>query len=247
MNLLIDIGNSRIKWASSAGMTLSDHAAFEYKKESMTDLLKKHWHASASPDAVYISNVAGADVAKIVSAVIRQKWQTKLLFVKAQRQCCGVVNAYKEASQLGVDRWLAIIAAWNKYRAPVCVIDCGTALTIDGVSAGGQHLGGLIIPGLRMMQDMLSRETHGIQVDRNNQSSLGFGRSTTECITNGANCAIVSLVERMAGQLESEQGSKLCRIITGGYAAYINDLIMPAFDLEPHLVLNGLKLIADGQ
>lgn len=247
MNLLIDIGNSRIKWAFSAGITLNDHAAFEYKQKSMSELLEKHWHASASPDAVYIANVAGPGVEEIVSAVIRQKWQIKPLFIEAQRQCYGVVNAYKEASQLGVDRWLAIIAAWNRYRAPVCVIDCGTALTIDAVSADGQHLGGLIIPGLQMMRELLIKETHGIQADRNNKLSLGFGRCTTECITNGAACAIVSLVERMAEQLESEQGSKLCRIITGGYAAYVNDLLASEFDLDPYLVLNGLKLIADDE
>ncbi|MFQ5660664.1 MAG: type III pantothenate kinase [Gammaproteobacteria bacterium] len=240
MNFLVDIGNSRLKWACLTGSKLQNHGSIEYTPKGLTDVLSGHWQGCPVPRQVSISSVAGEEVAKGISAVVKRLWNIHPVFARVERERCGVVNAYRDVTQLGIDRWLAMIAAWNRYLAPVCVVDCGTAITIDGVSAGGRHLGGLIIPGLELMQKSLINRAQGIKADIGFEPELAFGRSTPECLGNGAGYAVASLIDRVAGDLETGQGGSLCRVITGGHAEFINGLLLHKFDYHPDLVLNGL-------
>lgn len=245
MKLLVDVGNSRVKWARLTDRKLRARAAFAYQDANLRAALHRAWRDLPAPDGIYVANVAGRAAAVGVTAVARQLWGARPVFVKVRRRGHGVVNAYHDLSQLGVDRWLALIAAWNLHRSPVCVVSCGTAVTIDGVSATGRHLGGLIIPGLIMMQDRLNAATHGIRIRTGRRLRIRFGRSTADCVRHGATRAVVALINDAVAELSRKYGGSLARVITGGDGRRIESLLRERFDYDPHLVLRGLMLAAE--
>lgn len=245
MKLLVDIGNSRIKWAYLVNRELKDPQAHDYKEVDINELLENAWQDKNKPEHIFISNVAGKGIADKVSTVINNKWEISPVFAQTEQQCAGVTNAYRDITQFGIDRWLAVITSWDQYHTPACVVSCGTAVTIDGISKSGLHLGGLIVPGLYMMQNQLIKETNGINTDICSRFKLKFGRSTSECINNGAVRTIVSLIDDVAEEMSKEYGDTLSCIITGGYAEQINTLLSIKFDHKPHLVLNGLAILSE--
>lgn len=242
MRLLVDVGNTRFKWACHNGRVLDDCHAQAYTVEQLPGLLEDCWRDMPPPGQICVANVAGEEVLRAITTYSHSRWRLEPVFAAVNSVQAGVTNAYRDSTQLGIDRWLAVIAAWNKYRSPLLVAGCGTAFTLDAVDAGGRHLGGLITPGLYMMQDCLRTGTHGIAAAVVRTPSLGLGDSTADCIANGAACAIVSAIERVATEMRQKFGVDLRRIITGGDAATVNGLLKEPYVVEPNLVLEGLSL-----
>ena len=242
MRLLVDVGNTRIKWALQHSAGPGPSQAQAYTIPTLPRLLEHCWHDMTAPRQVCIANVGGVEAAGILSRYCRERWQQEPAFARVQAEQGGVINAYTDIGQLGIDRWLAIVAAWNKYHAPLLVAGCGTALTLDAVDGQGRHLGGLIIPGLRLLQDSLQSGTRGIAAATLAPPALGLGTSTAECIAMGAANALVSTIERVAGDLHERFGTGLRRLIMGGDAAVLNGLLQQPFTMEPSLVLEGLAL-----
>lgn len=245
MKLLIDIGNSRVKWACLVDGKMDGPEVISHKNLDRSRLFEKVLQVKERPEQVYIANVAGKDIGEGIAAAVMNKWDVSPVFAKVEAECAGVINAYSDITLLGVDRWLAVVAAWTRYRAPACIASCGTAVTIDGIDGDGRHLGGLIIPGLDMMQNVLVRETSGVNAEVGGDFKLEFGRSTAECINYGSARAIVSLVDHVAAEMYGQYGKALSRVITGGYAGQVNGLLASKFELDPHLVLHGLAIVAE--
>ena len=147
----MDIGNSRIKWALDEAGGIRGLSAMEYKPDDLPALLMEHWKNLPHPERIFVSNVAGKQVADVLVKVCSDTWSSAPCFIQVEKETCGVINGYDDIDQLGVDRWLSIIAAWSGGHNDVCVVGCGTALTIDLILADGRHLGGYIIPGTHMM------------------------------------------------------------------------------------------------
>ncbi len=123
MNLFVDIGNSRLKWMCSGqerGLSLS------WTAETLPDQLMTAWKDLQSPESVYISNVAGEKVADIVSRYSREHWDREPVFMAVSKRFHGLVNAYEDIRQMGVDRWMALAAAWTRYKDNLCIVDFGT-------------------------------------------------------------------------------------------------------------------------
>lgn len=166
--LTVDIGNSRVKWALFNGDRVAEYGGFAYDKNNIGEGL-----AQASmplrDQPVWLSNVAGAEIAAQVSQALTQQSCMGFQFVTSQAQQCGVRNGYQQPHQLGVDRWLALLAAFHlperSAEQAVCVIDCGTALTLDVVDEAGQHLGGYIAPGLATLQGVLNKTLAAIDLE----------------------------------------------------------------------------------
>ena len=152
MKLLIDIGNSRIKWVCLRDNNLENPAVMAYKDRDPEELFARLLQSDAAPEQVYIANVGGVDIGTSLAAAIGSKWNLTPVFAVVEPEFAGLTHTYRDISQLGIDRWLAMIAAWTRYRSPVCIVSCGTAVTVDGVSDSGAHLGGLIIPGVNMIR-----------------------------------------------------------------------------------------------
>jgi len=245
MNLLVDIGNSRIKWAQQVGGSLQAYSACIHEGARQLGSLDRCWRKLSRPRQVYISNVAGKGIAGEISACLDRLWAITPVFLSVSQQAAGVTNGYEECRQLGIDRWLAMIAAWNRYQAPVCVVDCGTALTIDVVLVSGQHAGGFIVPGLSLMSAALNSQTQQIDAPLNPKLSLDLGHNTRECVSNGALMSTISLIKHVLERVMSEHGKSSRCIITGGYAEEIQSFLEFDYDCDPNLVLNGMALLID--
>ena len=244
MNLLVDIGNSRIKWAQHNATGLSGHHAVFYDKSDVTTMLDTEWKTLSAPSRILVSNVAGKKVADKLSHWTVKHWQVKPEFVKVMNTAYGVKNAYADISQLGIDRWLVVIATWHKYHSAACIVDCGTAITVDGLSNKGQHLGGMIIPGREIMQQALSQRTRGIPEPGDIKVNSGFADNTAQGVIAGCRTAIVALIDRVVHEMQSKFNGKLTCVITGGGTEDIINLLSDEFINEPHLVLQGLTLMA---
>lgn len=264
MNLLIDIGNSRIKWClyNSVENEFGSEGAMLHDKAELPALFSEQWGLLDNPDRVVISNVSGQQLAESMDAWVDKKWKIKTEYVKTEAFSHGVTNAYSDYSELGVDRWMAIIAAWQRFRQQgkaVCVVDCGTATTIDGISASGQHLGGFIIPGHTVMQEILINNTSDIKMAKNiltrkilrketspgkTLSPVNFSSSTEEGVNSGCYLATISLIDSVVTSMQDDSGKQVNCIITGGDAEFVVEQLAGKFEYEPKLVLYGLAMLS---
>ena len=251
MKWLVDIGNTRVKWAGGDGATLSGHGAFSYAPDTLRRELTQRW-PGARPDwleQALIASVAGPEVTGTVRDFIADAWSVKAREAVAEPERDGLKNGYDDPASLGVDRWLALLAAWRKYETSLCVVDCGTAVTLDVVlheeqGLSGRHLGGHIYPGLATIRKALAMATGQIQADDDAVPALAFGRSTPECVSNGYAFALSGLLRECIEKVRKEHGAELLTVITGGDAATLPSPLLPAHSRrEPHLVLQGLNLL----
>ena len=144
MNLLVDLGNSRIKWAY-AGPQRWEVGGETIPAEGFSALLDRLWGQAAAPERVVVSSVHGPQRERLLHDWLARRWALEPQFIRAQAQQLGVTNRYRDPAALGADRWAVLIAARQASLAAQCVVDCGTAVTIDALSADGEFLGGVIL------------------------------------------------------------------------------------------------------
>jgi len=246
MNLLIDIGNTRIKWAvqDSAGWKTGE--PLTRQQRVFKDLARPAWKELDSPDRVIVSSVAGEDYRKSVRTWVKRRWKVIPEFLCAEAQQCGVSNAYSAPERLGSDRWANLLAVHNHYNGPAVVIDCGTAITIDAIDGDGTHLGGLIVPGMDLMTTALTAGAAGVQSQEKDRQEVSLlGRSTEAAVSGGVLYAAVSLIDRVSLDLKVELGDAATIILTGGDAIRILPLLSSKPDYDPELVLKGLAVFAE--
>ena len=236
--LMIDLGNSRLSWAFYSSGNISAPKSCSTMAE-ITLEIETEWR-DISPMPVYIANVAGSELQQMLLRWFETHWNITPILLQSQQQAHGVTNAYQKSEELGVDRWLGLIGARTMSWLPVCVVDCGSAVTIDVMDANGVHQGGIIIPGYEMMLSSLKRGTAipGFQEpDTNHANSHGLlGKSTSECIHSGCANTIAAIIDRVM-----QSGSQLQRLfITGGNAAIITPLLEHPSRLIPDLVFRGM-------
>lgn len=231
-----DIGNTRAKlWCCVDGVPV-DQAVVAHagRVGDIPGLLPPRF--DAPPAAILGATVMDDAAVAAFIAACTAKWHQTPRFAVSSSTCAGVISAYEEAPEtLGVDRWLALIAVAGMGQ-DVCVVDCGTAVTLDVLQADGQHLGGYILPGLSMMAEMLLKSTRRVRFDPAQSGfSLAPGRSTGEAVTHGALAAVVALIEKEAGV----PGRHI--VLAGGDADRISALLACPHHCEPDLLLKGLQ------
>ncbi|MEJ2129337.1 MAG: type III pantothenate kinase [Woeseiaceae bacterium] len=247
--LLLDIGNSRIKWGvlEDGEIHRTGHIAHDQVGEkglaALTSKLPRH------VDAVFASNVAGTSFATRLSGVVGMHCNVDVHFARSEKQACGVTNSYRQPRRLGVDRWVAMIGAWAEFEDVCLVVDAGTAVTIDALDAGGQHLGGQIIPGVGLMAASLATRTSDIpNIQRRaagQERGTGmFANTTAGAVGQGALNAVVGAVERAARAMRHEVGEPAI-VLTGGDASRILKSLDDEAVHRPHLVLQGLARILE--
>lgn len=250
MILLLDIGNTRVKWGMIQDEELlvsSQSLLVENIQLGLGELLDE----IEVPSEVLISNVAGNSVGKEIEGRIKKLWDLTPKFIVAESEACGVRNAYTKPEQLGVDRWLAMLAAYTQRAGleddlPICIVDCGSAVTFDVVAVDGEHLGGLIIPGLSMMREVLNEKIQ-IQADVQRRGKIEkLAKDTQDAISDGTLYTLVAAIDRITGDMEKERASSVIRIITGGDAEELLPLLFGEYGLRPNLVLEGLAMMAEG-
>jgi type III pantothenate kinase len=238
-HLLIDIGNSRIKWIWSQGGELQTDRAGQ---GDFADFERACRPSTASrPTEVRLSSVAGAERAQQVAAMCAERWETPPRLLSSRDVQGGVRNGYAEPARLGVDRWLAIVGAVAAHGKPVVVWDLGTAATLDAVDASGQHLGGWILPGPGTMLDSLVKDTklkvpNGLDGAR----AIEPGRSTDECIRAGVLAAQLGALSQFMKRVAEDIGQAPRLVVTGGAAEPLLSKIDAEYVHDPWLVFRGM-------
>jgi type III pantothenate kinase len=248
MMLMVDMGNSSLKWASFDKGKLSPFECIPYQTNNLKNLLTQAWlRFNIPPHSVWVSNVAGPQKAELLTQWIINHWEYQPTFIKTSRYESGVKNGYENPEQLGVDRWLALIGAHHLEKGMLCVVDCGTAVTLDVLSANGHHQGGLIIPGITTMRDALLDDTYALAhlnkiLPQSNDKQF-LAHDTRTGITQGALYAVIGVVKYVVNTLE-KQGNQIRLILTGGSASAIESFLQTHRHI-PDLVLQGLVVIAN--
>lgn len=246
MMLLVDVGNTRIKWATlDAGVLGAQHAE-PHGRWSSNHVQQHIIGASAPPARVLVSNVGGPRMAELLTDAVARAWGLQPMFVQATAQAAGVRNAYPEPGKLGVDRWLALIATHHRLSRAACVVSVGTAMTIDGLDAHGQHLGGLITPGPQLMVESLLGGTSDIAARAGTRQATNaiLASDTATAIHNGARHALASLIVRACYWMRVQAGDSPAVVLTGCAAALVEELLPWKAESVPDLVLRGLAVIA---
>lgn len=240
MKLLVDIGNSRVKWATLDKTGLSDSQSFLRAKTGIKASLNKAWKHLSDIDAVYVANVGGDKLALQLSEWVQKSWDLTPQFVISEKKRFGVINAYDEPEKLGIDRWLSLIAARQHARQAQCVIDCGTAMTIDIVSKTGQHQGGMILPGLSLMRSSLAANTDALTEELGEKEFNTLATNTFSAIHAGTLYSVSATLERIINDLKQSFNDQVRFIITGGDAEQLLPLLPDDINHYPDIVLKGL-------
>jgi type III pantothenate kinase len=249
MQILIDIGNTRIKWARVEDGRLTN-VGNAVHRDSLDRALASF--AAALPPGVtraIVANVAGDTIGRGLRDVLQDCARINPEFVVVRAEQFGVRCAYADPSRLGVDRWIAVLAAHHLAPGAACVIDAGTAVTFDAVDARGQHLGGLILPGSRLLASSLDRNTSAIgKTDAPGARPTGLdllGKSTDAAVGNGAMLALTGALERAIAAVEESLKERPKVYLTGGDAEALHGWLESDLDLRRDLVLEGLALFSD--
>jgi type III pantothenate kinase len=239
--LLIDIGNTRVKWAVLRAGKLGAGKAAAH--EGSADVLSKVLQG-VRVDRVVAVSVAGRRLNEALSRAVRQRFGIRVEFVKSERSAGGVTNGYREVWRLGADRWVAAHGAHALARGkPVLYAMAGTALTVDLVTATGRHRGGAIIPGPGAMVAGLLSGTNGIRRrargGKASASSL-FASDTASALAAGSEFAAAAFIDRAVEQATQLLKARPVLLLSGGGADGLRRKLHTPVRVVPDLVLRGL-------
>lgn len=245
--LLIDAGNSRLKWVLRDNGQQHPARTIGYGDRPLPQLFEGQWSDIAPPKRVLVINVAGPLLGQALASWVRGAWSLTTEFVQVERDAYGVRVAYDDPSRLGVDRWVGLLAARHLLRGAVCVIDCGSAITLDVMTGSGEHVGGVIVPGVTLMQKSLVENTQGIGLAPDPGEYPRLARDTSSAVRAGSHWAAVGFIDRMVEEVRQEIDVPLMTVITGGDAPRLLTHLTGAYQHEPDWLFKGLAIIAEGR
>ncbi|MCH8500234.1 MAG: type III pantothenate kinase [Marinobacter sp.] len=238
MMLLIDAGNTRIKWQlRDAARILAQ--GYELTPETQVQL--QRWQAEITHIAV--SSVASSEVQDHIRHQLNELSPLSPVFYSARGAWGELRSSYRAPETMGADRWHAMVAAWHRHQQGVAVVDAGSALTVDYIGPDGQHLGGYILPGRRMCLASLRNDAARINYDLLDQQSAAPGTNTSECVNHGLHWLWQSLSARLAA--DCQQYNLTSVLVTGGDGQLLLGAGL-AGCWCPDLVFDGLSLTANG-
>ena len=233
-SLWLDIGNTRLKYWITEHEKIVEHAA-ELHLQSPADLLLgliQHFQG-LNIQQVGVSSVLDQENNQRIQSILK-RLAVPVIFAKVHTDYAGLKCGYDDPKQLGIDRWLQVLAVANNANQNYCVISCGTALTID-LADGLQHLGGYILPNLYLQRDSLIQNTKGIKIPDAAFEELSPGRNTIDAVHHGILLGLLSTIERVM------QHSPRQLVLTGGDAAlFAQHLQQYQPIVEEDLLLKGL-------
>lgn len=248
--LLVDAGNSSVKWSFADSPDTNDLSKMQqqfYPENISTSFFTKCWDSFEKPERVLVSCVADKNVLHALNKACDQLWNININEINSLKESTGLVNAYIEPSDLGSDRWCAMIGANEIISSDFIVVDCGSAITIDLVSNheknASRHIGGYILPGLEMMKRSLGAQTADVKVDlKHTKTTLGPSNTTVGCVNSAVYLSAVKLIEAVYEQQVKQSEGVQC-LLTGGDAPLLAEFLSVDYIMMPDLVLRGLAVI----
>lgn len=260
MNLEIDMGNTRFKWrlkdnkktisyGSTANKDIYDETSFNDVFASM----EKY-----RPSRIGVASVSNKNK-DYLGVWCQQRWLLVPHYLKVSEVELGVTNAYTYVEQMGIDRWLAMLAVYSSMGGQAClIVDCGSACTVDLVLADGAHLGGYIVPGVQLMKNALFRDTDRVKLNEvSYDSKLSPGTTTQEAVSAGLWAVQLGLVNLALKRLLDEGAVMPCVLFTGGAGEHLLGLFLSApgadsaselvskVEFKSDLVLDGISLLLE--
>ncbi len=239
MKLQLDAGNTRIKWrvTDNGKIVASGHQL----TRTMLNGEPLELPAVTELESAQLSNVAGAAVEAHLLAQLRAQFAIDLQVAVVSQRVGLVSCGYQNPETLGIDRWLALLAAFHKHPAALVVVNAGSAVTVDIVDANGVHQGGYIVPGMRLMQEALWRGTDRVKVDQLTPEEFHTAGVTTEqAVGRGCQLMVLALIERLLYEQSLDKRAEL--IIAGGDGELLNRQLSVTGQYHPDLVLDGLSV-----
>ncbi|MGH8173107.1 MAG: type III pantothenate kinase [Rhodanobacteraceae bacterium] len=246
MQLLIDLGNTRLKWSALAPGVAPQLGAFAHADMERGDLdvsalLDREWSALPRVQQIYAASVAPPDLDREIDAFVRRRFGIGAQFLQSPAHALGIRNAYAEPHRLGIDRFLALAALHaEKARAQV-LIGVGTAMTLDAIDRDGVHLGGWILPSPELMRQSVLARTARVGVA--DGARVEFADNSADALRSGSLFAASGAVERFCANAARRFNEWPAVVLTGGGADEIAPL-MPGVECHSDLVLQGLALWA---
>lgn|SRR5690554_94551 len=238
MILELDIGNSRIKWRYLDSLGQPSET---YYADNLDSFLQQLANAGLFYSACRVSAVQSKqDHKEKLASLLDYHVTGTILFAESTVAVAGVRNGYSRPNELGVDRWLGVVAAYNATLDACIVIDAGTAITVDLVDQDGQHLGGLIAPGGRHLQNILSSST-GLNAPGLCEVRMPQ-QNTSGCLSAGVKTMLAGFVLQVCYEGRQLLGQEAQVVLTGGGAGQLSGLIAGACHVVPDLVFAGLAL-----
>lgn len=243
MMLLVDAGNTRVKWLLWDNDRIERRGHLFHRGLDPAGLGEQLWKELERPAQALVANVAGPALADALQAWMRRRWSLQPRFAVVEAAGYGVVNAYRSPAQMGVDRWVALIGARALLDQSCCIVDCGTAITIDALTAAGAHRGGVIFPGMHLMRAALYRDTRQIPPAADGETTV-FGQSTQDCVWGGVTLAVAAAIDGITERMAAALPGGAQRLLTGGDAETLLPYLTHDYRLEPDLLFYGLLTIA---
>lgn len=245
MELVVDMGNSRLKAAVYSDSELSDFKSIPYNNEPAIECLKKQLLAFPDLTKLILVSVLGQGFESSVRGYCEQQG-INLIWAASSENAQGVQNNYTKPLSLGSDRFVALVGAKKLFPNQYCiVVDCGTAVTVDALTSDGVFCGGVIIPGLQLWGDSLTSRAKQLDAHEPDRPSV-LAKDTAQAIGSGSLYGLVGAVEGLCQRIESQLRTtyggdiSVVRLLCGGDAHVIAKHSRLTFELEPHLVLLGL-------
>ena len=245
--LLMDIGNTRIKWGLLENKVLSGIGSLSTPHSRDFDLKPLFMSVPSDVKSIVASCVLSKENQIILAESFFDHFKLVIEFIEPKNRFSGLTNGYTSPSKLGADRWAAMIGAHNEFGGNILVVDMGTAITIDYINVEGVHKGGQILPGLKSFFNILDQSTGTINTKINTSDTAAqnikkWGKNTNDAVISGAVTAISSAINDAVFLLKV-QGSRPSVILTGGDAIYFKDVFDYTLFYRPNLVLEGLARI----
>lgn len=239
MILEMDFGNSRIKWRLRSGAEILLRGVMDREK-GLVELVPAIQFYVKQLKAISIVSVLDESAKVWINFWAKKSLNIVPRYAASQAETAGVINGYDDPARLGVDRWLAVVAAYNLCKSACIVISCGTALTVDLVSQQGCHLGGYIVPGWKTAMNALNTNTQLINLHEIKNSTLAPGTYTQAAVGHGLAACYLGLIQNAITQLGTQTGLTSQTILaTGGDARRMQELF-PDIQVCEELILDGL-------
>ncbi len=251
MLLAVDIGNTNIALGLFDGKDLIQHWKIRSEQQKTTDeyeIILLNLLSLAQLEAKSIRSVIISSVVPPLTPIFQSLSQDFLNInplVVGPGLKTGMSILYENPQDVGADRVVASVAAFDKYGGPAIIVDFGTATTFDVISKDGEYLGGAIAPGIQIAAEALYLKTAKLPRIEIKKPKNAIGRTTVTSMQSGLYFGYIGLISNIIDEISNELGEGIKIIATGSFASQIYpDLVLIEY-LEPYLVLEGLRIIHD--
>jgi type III pantothenate kinase len=241
MYLLIDLGNTRLKWAAVSSGTTAAKGVFAHAGAEVEAILDREWAMLSSVRQVYVASVASSRLDADIDAFVNRRFGIRADFLRSPAEALGIRNAYAEPQRLGIDRFLGLAALHAARQRAQVLVGVGTALTLDAIDAEGGHLGGWIVPSPALMRQAVLSRTARVGVSEGKLVDLAD--NTADALYSGSLQAAIGAIERFCANAARQFAEWPAVVLTGGGADEIAALV-PGAERTPDLILRGLALWA---